>query len=91
MAAQSVTPITSDEQDIILDRRATAGVVALNRPAALNAVNRSMVRTLRGDPELWRHDDTVEAATHKSSSPCHTARVRLVMSPATAIEEGDER
>jgi enoyl-CoA hydratase len=49
----------SDEQDIILDRRGTAGVVTLNRPAALNAVNRGMVGTLRSALELWRHDDTV--------------------------------
>jgi enoyl-CoA hydratase len=50
----------SDESEIILDRRGTAGVVTLNRPGALNAVNRGMVRTLRGALELWRHDDTVD-------------------------------
>jgi enoyl-CoA hydratase len=49
----------ADESDIILDRRGTAGIVTLNRPAALNAVNRTMVRGLRGALERWRDDDGV--------------------------------
>jgi enoyl-CoA hydratase/carnithine racemase len=48
-----------DESDIILERRGAAGVVTLNRPAALNAVNRGMVGTLRDALEQWRHDDAV--------------------------------
>jgi enoyl-CoA hydratase len=49
----------SDESEIILDHRGAAGVVTLNRPAALNAVNRTMVHTLRHALERWRHDDAV--------------------------------
>ncbi len=48
-----------DERDIILDRRGAAGVVTLNRPTALNAVNGGMVRMLRDALERWRHDDAV--------------------------------
>jgi enoyl-CoA hydratase len=48
-----------DESDIILEHRGSAGVVTLNRPAALNAVNRGMVRALRDALERWRHDDAV--------------------------------
>ncbi len=48
-----------DESDIILDRRGSAGLVTLNRPAALNAVNRTMVRTLRDALERWRYDEAV--------------------------------
>jgi len=48
-----------DESDIILDRRGMAGFVTLNRPEALNAVNRSMVRELRDALERWRDDDAV--------------------------------
>ncbi len=47
------------EPEILLDRRGTAGVVTLNRPAALNAVTRAMVRTLREALEDWRHDGAV--------------------------------
>jgi enoyl-CoA hydratase len=48
-----------DESDIILEHRGAAGVVMLNRPAALNAVNLGMVHMLRDALERWRHDDAV--------------------------------
>src|SRR5260370_41919993 len=48
-----------EEPEILLDRRGTAGIVTLNRPAALNAVTRAMVRTLGEALEGWRHDDAV--------------------------------
>jgi enoyl-CoA hydratase len=48
-----------DESDIILDCRGAAGLVTLNRPAALNAVNGGMVHTLRDALERWRHDEAV--------------------------------
>ncbi|MBO0753099.1 MAG: enoyl-CoA hydratase/isomerase family protein, partial [Bradyrhizobiaceae bacterium] len=47
------------DEDIIVDRRGSAGLITLNRPAALNAVNLGMVRTLRNALERWRHDDAV--------------------------------
>src|SRR5215471_19054417 len=49
----------SSEPEILLDRRGTAGIVTLNRPAALNAVTRGMVRTLHEALERWRHDGAV--------------------------------
>ena len=49
----------SNEPEILLDRRGTAGIITLNRPAALNAVTRAMVRTLRDALEGWRHDGAV--------------------------------
>src|SRR5712671_3592076 len=48
-----------NEPEILLDRRGTAGIATLNRPAALNAVTRAMVRTLREALEGWRHDGAV--------------------------------
>jgi enoyl-CoA hydratase len=47
------------EPEILLDRRGTAGIVTLNRPATLNAVTRAMVRTLGEALEGWRHDGAV--------------------------------
>jgi enoyl-CoA hydratase len=47
------------EPEILLDRRGTAGIVTLNRPAALNAVTRVMVRTLHEALERWRYDSAV--------------------------------
>ena len=49
----------SNSSDILLDRRGMAAIVTLNRPAALNAVNLGMVRTLRDSLERWRHDGAV--------------------------------
>src|SRR5215470_5213491 len=51
--------VESDTSDILLNRRGTAGIVTLNRPAALNAVTHAMVRTLREALERWRHDGAV--------------------------------
>src|SRR5579871_4599897 len=45
--------------DILFERRGAAGVVTLNRPAALNAVTHGMVRALRTALEGWRDDPAV--------------------------------
>jgi enoyl-CoA hydratase len=45
--------------EILLDRRGTAGLITLNRPAQLNAVTRGMVRALHEALEHWRQDDAV--------------------------------
>src|SRR6266436_3093024 len=47
------------EPEILLNRRGTAGIVTLNRPAALNAVTRAMVGALHAALERWRHDGAV--------------------------------
>jgi enoyl-CoA hydratase len=48
-----------NEPDILFERRGAAGIVTLNRPAALNAVTLGMVRRLRAQLEAWRHDAAV--------------------------------
>jgi enoyl-CoA hydratase len=50
---------STQDPEILIDRRGTAGIVTLNRPAALNAVTLGMVRTLRDALERWRHDGAV--------------------------------
>ena len=42
-----------------VDRRGAAGIITLNRPAALNAVTRGMVATLREALERWRDDGAI--------------------------------
>jgi len=49
----------ANEPEILLNRRGAAGVVTLNRPAALNAVTRAMVGALREALERWRDDSAV--------------------------------
>src|SRR5215471_5925152 len=51
--------VESNTSDMLLNRRGTAGIVTLNRPAALNAVTHAMVRTLREALERWRDDGAV--------------------------------
>ncbi|HKY85435.1 MAG TPA: enoyl-CoA hydratase/isomerase family protein [Pseudorhodoplanes sp.] len=45
--------------DILFQRRGTAGLVTLNRPKALNAVTHDMVRALRKQLDAWMDDGAV--------------------------------
>jgi enoyl-CoA hydratase len=47
------------EPDILFERRGVAGVVTLNRPQALNAVNYGMVRALAAKLAEWQDDGAV--------------------------------
>lgn len=49
----------TSEAPVLFACRGAAGVITLNRPAALNAVTLDMVRLLRNQLERWRHDDAV--------------------------------
>jgi enoyl-CoA hydratase len=51
--------VNTSDPEILIDRRGTAGIITLNRPAALNAVTRGMVATLHEALERWRHDGAV--------------------------------
>jgi enoyl-CoA hydratase len=48
-----------NEADILFERRGTAGLVALNRPHALNAVSHDMVRVLAQQLAEWENDPAV--------------------------------
>jgi enoyl-CoA hydratase len=49
----------SPTSDILFARRGAAGIVTLNRPAALNAVTHEMVRALHAQLEVWAGDGAV--------------------------------
>ncbi len=59
--AESISPhvMTASEPEILFERRGAAGIVTLNRPAALNAVTHAMVRALRAQLEQWRDDSSI--------------------------------
>lgn len=44
------------EPEILFDRRGAAGIITLNRPQALNALTRTMIRDLRAKLDAWRED-----------------------------------
>ena len=49
----------SESSDILFARRGVAGVVTLNRPAALNAITHEMVRALHRQLDAWARDGAV--------------------------------
>ena len=49
----------TQDQEIICERRGTAGFVLLNRPKALNALSHGMVRELARALDAWEHDPAV--------------------------------
>jgi enoyl-CoA hydratase len=51
--------MAGEQAEVVFDRRGTAGIVTLNRPAALNAVTLAMVRLLHAQLEAWRDDPAV--------------------------------
>src|ERR1051325_9495305 len=51
--------MTSAEPEILFARKGTAGLVTLNRPAALNAVTLGMVRALTARLREWQGDPSV--------------------------------
>lgn len=49
----------SGTDDILFERRGSAGIVTLNRPKALNAITHQMVRALAVQLDAWARDDAV--------------------------------
>ena len=47
------------EPEILFDRQGRAGLVTLNRPAALNALSHGMIKALSRQLDAWREDDAV--------------------------------
>jgi enoyl-CoA hydratase len=51
--------LSSPSDDILFERRGTAGLVTLNRPKALNALTHEMVQALHAQLKTWAVDDAV--------------------------------
>lgn len=51
--------MTSTAGDILIERHGALGLVTLNRPQALNALNDAMVDGLRAALDEWRDDSTI--------------------------------
>jgi enoyl-CoA hydratase len=46
-------------EDVLFERRSSAGLVILNRPKALNALTHEMVQALHAQLKIWARDDAV--------------------------------
>src|SRR3984893_16207659 len=51
--------MTSENAEMLFERRGAAGIITLNRPKALNAVTHEMVRALVRQLGEWQHDGAV--------------------------------
>lgn len=51
---------SSQEPEILFERRGCAGFVTLNRPQALNAATDNMVRQLARQLDLWENDSAID-------------------------------
>lgn len=64
------TTIVGQEADkfVLLDRHGDKGVITLNRPKALNALNLEMARRLNAGLKVWDSDDQIKMVVIKSAS-----------------------
>ena len=56
----SMTTTPATEPEILFEKRGRAGIITLNRPKALNALNGNMVRLMHPQMVAWANDDSVE-------------------------------
>lgn len=51
----------TDEAEVLFEQRGGLGIITLNRPKALNALNQPMVLAIHPKMEEWADDDSVQA------------------------------
>lgn len=47
--------------EVLFEKRGRLGLITLNRPEAINALNHTMVAVLQRTLDEWRHDDSVQS------------------------------
>lgn len=63
----------NDSGEVLLERLGKAGIVTLNRPATLNAINHEMIKTMSRALAEWEHDDTVQLVVIKGNGRAFSA------------------
>ena len=80
--------------DVLLERRGPVGLVTLNRPKALNALDQGMIRALHPALEAWAREPEVKAVVIRGAGGrafCAGGDVRAVaLSLGSAAPEGQE-
>ncbi|WP_170970609.1 enoyl-CoA hydratase/isomerase family protein [Streptomyces zhaozhouensis] len=84
---------TPDEPEVLLTRRGRLGLVTLNRPRALNALNHAMVRGLAAALEAWADDPEVATVAITGAGErglCAGGDIRAIHRDATsgAVDAG---
>ncbi|KFB10461.1 enoyl-CoA hydratase/isomerase family protein [Nitratireductor basaltis] len=60
-------------EDVLFSRRGKAGIITLNRPKPLNAINHSMIKAIASALEAWRQDDQVQCVILKGEGRAFSA------------------
>ncbi|WP_164017226.1 enoyl-CoA hydratase/isomerase family protein [Pyxidicoccus trucidator] len=79
--------------DVLLETRGAVGVVTLNRPKALNALDLGMCRTLHPALDAWAVDPAVKAVVIRGAGGrafCAGGDVRAVASSLGAVTDGED-
>lgn len=59
--------LTPSDSEVVLERIGNKGIITLNRPSALNALNLSMVNVIYPQLRKWEMDDTMKMVLIKGS------------------------
>lgn len=76
-------------EEVIVERRGRLGLLTLNRPRALNAINQAMVMRLDAALVEWVRDDSVDAVAIQGTGErafCAGGDVRALLAPSTAAD-----
>merc|ERR1712142_838391 len=63
----SRTMMSDDDDEVLFETRANSGVITLNRPRALNALNLNMIRTMHPVLEAWDQDPDIHVIVMKGA------------------------
>lgn len=80
----------AQEQPVLTARRGACGVITLNRPRAINALNLEMVHLIRQALTAWEHDDEVQVVLLRGAGDrglCSGGDVRRQRELALGSEE----
>lgn len=81
----------SAEAEMLFEQRGSVGVVTLNRPKALNALNLSMIRALAPRLQAWAADPAIRAVVVQGAGEkafCAGGDVRAVYEDGLAMKRG---
>ena len=88
----SVAEAASPEPEVLFARRGAVGVITLNRPKALNALNLAMIREMLPRLRAWAEDDAVRAVVIQGAGEkafCAGGDVRAVYEDGLAMKRGE--
>ncbi|MBV6632752.1 MAG: enoyl-CoA hydratase/isomerase family protein [Alphaproteobacteria bacterium] len=87
-----MSPSDAVEPEILFDRKGPLGLITLNRPRALNALNLPMIREMAPQLDAWAKDDSVAAVVITGAGEkafCAGGDVKSVYQDGLAAKSGE--